>query len=828
MKNINISQLIIGIAFLTLVFSSVGWSQSADIVLIIDSSSSMGGNDPTDLRKDAAELLIGLAASDTQSEVQIGIVDFDGWAVTLAPLTVVNPAGQVQLEDAVDQINSDGSTNIAGGLHQGFEVLSAGSDPDVRKAAVLLTDGEDNSYTDDIVSNYDAKAWSIYTIGLGSGVNQAKLQNIASATPEGEYYPVDLSKIHEVYNSILAKVTRRTIFASHAGYINQDQERTQNVLVDRDVRQLNFSANWIGSTIEMALVDPRGFEITPDIAATQGIGYQVAPTFVIYTVDNPMAGEWRMKIKGTDIPPEGEPYSLVVTGDSDFVTNFLAFEASYSVGDTVRIGIRIHEKTGDISHPVLGATTSAAVVRPDGRIETLTLFDDGLHDDSTAGDGVYANNYTNVDLLGSYLIRASVQNGFSRKIEKQIVVGNIDNVFVDGSTLTPAAGATLSQVPRRISAVISGPAGSIDRDTIVLRVDGAIVQHAYNAVNQLVSFEPAQLSRGTHTVSLSVNNTIETNWSFTTESGVVSRFAILMVLLDNELNMLAERNMLAVPLIPEVPYTGSPLSEMLAATLVIRFDTVKQAYTGYVAPGATDSFAVADGKTYRVNIPAPRMHAFTRTARTNPQVAAAPGLRTQAGTRIFVVSCDLRGIDADARYALTVKNLRTGAVAISGDAETPKAVWANVNRNSAVQIGDILEVVLRDAYGNIVAGPRLQTVSATDIHNAYLRVQLTGRDIQPKDTVLAQNYPNPFNPETWIPYQLSDPTDVSIQIYDNSGRLVRTLAVGLKAAGIYRTRSRAAYWDGKNESGECVASGTYFYTLRTPEFSATRRMIILK
>ncbi|MDE0088820.1 MAG: T9SS type A sorting domain-containing protein, partial [Candidatus Poribacteria bacterium] len=97
-----------------------------------------------------------------------------------------------------------------------------------------------------------------------------------------------------------------------------------------------------------------------------------------------------------------------------------------------------------------------------------------------------------------------------------------------------------------------------------------------------------------------------------------------------------------------------------------------------------------------------------------------------------------------------------------------------------------------------------------------------------EETDLAQNYPNPFNPETWIPYQLSEPTDVSIQIYDSSGHLVRTLDIGVKTAGAYRTRSRAAYWDGKNEIGERVANGTYFYTLRTPEFSATRRMVILK
>ncbi len=748
----NVFKLTIGIVLLTLAFSRVGWSQSvhsaADIVLIIDSSGSMAENDPRELRKEAANQFIDLAESD----VQIGVVDFDERAKTLAELTFVDDGGENDstVKDAIERIDAYEGTNIAAGLQQGFEVLSNSKTFTARKAAVLLTDGEDNEQKtlDTYVGNYVANGWSVYTIGLDDGVSVDRelLEDIAAETLEGEYYSVTLDNIQLVYNTILAKITLKSVvLASPSGFINQGQTLEKPVSVDEWVTKADFTLSWRGSTIEMVLVDPGGAVITPDIAATLGINYQVAPTYAIYTVDNPMQGEWKMRITGTDIPPEGEPYSIVVTGASDFVTNFLAFEPNYAIGDTVRIGIRISEKTGDTAEPIIGATTSATIVRPDGRIETLNLFDDGAHNDNAAGDGIYAADYTNVDILGTYLIRVSVQNGFSREIQHQIIVGAIDNVFVDGATLIPPAGATLKKAPNLISAVISGPAGQIDNESIALKIDGTAVAHTYDAVNQLVSFEPAKLSRGTHTVSLEVNNAIETRWSFTIESAGISRFNTLMVLLDNELNLLA-----------------------------------------------------------------------------------APSLRTQTGDGIFVVNCSLQGINADAHYTLTAKNLRTGAAAISGAAEISKAGWPDSNHKSVVQVGDILEVVLRDAPGTLVAGPILQTVSSIDIRNGYLRVQLTGEDVRPKETLLAQNYPNPFNPETWIPYQLNDPTDVSIQIYDNSGRLVRTLAVGLKAAGIYRTRSRAAYWDGKNESGERVASGVYFYTLQTPEFSATRRMVILK
>lgn len=98
----------------------------------------------------------------------------------------------------------------------------------------------------------------------------------------------------------------------------------------------------------------------------------------------------------------------------------------------------------------------------------------------------------------------------------------------------------------------------------------------------------------------------------------------------------------------------------------------------------------------------------------------------------------------------------------------------------------------------------------------------------PKETQLLANFPNPFNPETWIPYKLSKPAEVTMTIYTADGRLVRTLALGHKSAGIYQDKSRSAYWDGKNEYGEFVASGIYFYTLKTGEFAATRKMLILK
>ena len=97
-----------------------------------------------------------------------------------------------------------------------------------------------------------------------------------------------------------------------------------------------------------------------------------------------------------------------------------------------------------------------------------------------------------------------------------------------------------------------------------------------------------------------------------------------------------------------------------------------------------------------------------------------------------------------------------------------------------------------------------------------------------KRTALLQNFPNPFNPETWIPYTLADDANVNIHIYDIQGKLVRRLDVGQQPAGSYFNRETAIYWNGKDQSGESVSNGIYFYTLKADAFSETRRMVILK
>ena len=109
-----------------------------------------------------------------------------------------------------------------------------------------------------------------------------------------------------------------------------------------------------------------------------------------------------------------------------------------------------------------------------------------------------------------------------------------------------------------------------------------------------------------------------------------------------------------------------------------------------------------------------------------------------------------------------------------------------------------------------------------------LLAALTETQAIPAETVLLPNYPNPFNPETWIPYRLAQAAEVTLEIYDATGGLVRRIDVGFKPPAVYESRASAIYWDGRNESGEAVGSGLYFYKMSAGDYSATRKMLIIK
>ena len=293
-------------------------------------------------------------------------------------------------------------------------------------------------------------------------------------------------------------------------------------------------------------------------------------------------------------------------------------------------------------------------------------------------------------------------------------------------------------------------------------------------------------------------------------------------------------NMISVPLAAPKPMSAKKLAGLTGATTVITLDSANQRFVGWTPSAPNDGFPIQGGKGYIVNVPDSRSFAFVGAPWTDRRRAAAspPAISAEISQEenvwAFVVSGHLDGKSQFDGYRVIVRNLRTNStITASVEGDYFAAATADLARRSVVEAGDVIELHVIGPDGNVESQTVRFNVTPEHLANAVLSVRLDGIG-KPERNRLLQNYPNPFNPETWIPYQLSGDSPVSISIYDTSGVLVRTLSLGIQSAGFYNSRERAAYWDGRNAFGEQVASGVYFYSLHTPDFSATRKMQILK
>ena len=288
-------------------------------------------------------------------------------------------------------------------------------------------------------------------------------------------------------------------------------------------------------------------------------------------------------------------------------------------------------------------------------------------------------------------------------------------------------------------------------------------------------------------------------------------------------------NMISVPLKPVTGMTARSLAQMIGATTVIALDQVRQEFVGWTPDAPDDGFPIEGGKGYIVNLLESRQVTFAGAAWGNqPQTGSAPSATSNEGIWAFVLSGRLESKHNLDGYLVTVRNLATSATMTGSVRDGYFAVaTADLSRRSIAQLGNSLEVTVTDTTGEIASETYNFAVTSNALTHAVLPVTLAGVGT-PKQTLLLQNYPNPFNPETWIPYNLSEAAPVTVSIYDMLGQRIRTLSLGFQSAGFYQSRSRAAYWDGRNDLGEKVATGVYFYELSTPSEHQIKRMVIVK
>jgi len=383
----------------------------------------------------------------------------------------------------------------------------------------------------------------------------------------------------------------------------------------------------------------------------------------------------------------------------------------------------------------------------------------------------------------------------------------------------PVIAHVISVIPDDGSTVLADTPITVQFDNPVDSCTIAGKAATLSSGNKEAKIDDAGLSEGSQTVTIEWTNKDGSTDSYTVTYTVEPYENVFFTSLESGLNMIS------LPLKPIKPYTARSLAEKIDATVVIKLDEARQRLVGFTIDDPGDGFPIEGGKGYIVNVEEGKTVKFGGSAWTNqPPIEAAPSEEGGNSAWAFVVNVSME----DAGYRIQVENQSTGASSMTEALGNSRysGVWADLTRQPVVKVGDVLEVAVSDNTGTIGILP--YTVTKKDIRRAFVTIPLDTHTLRPMMTMLYQNYPNPFNPETWIPYHLAQDAPVIITIYNAQGQLVRLINLGRQPAGIYVSKSRAAHWDGRNNVGEYVASGLYFYSIRAGKFSATRRMLLIK
>lgn len=332
--------------------------------LLIDNSGSMSSNDPAVRRRDASKSYVSTAVDGDQ----IGAVGFESSASTIAPMTRL-PAGRPSLLSALDAgIHAGGGTDIGAGLTAACSMLDNATLP-AKRAAILLTDG-DGGYSNQS-SCFSARGWKVFTIGLGSGVNQTLLRQIANDTG-GTYQPVpNAASLQCEFQKIRATIAGATQNPCLSDVVHAGQTVIHEVNVASRLSQIAFSSNWPGSDVEMTLVSPTGRRIGRS-TTDWDIAHEQGPTHESYVIKVPEPGEWKLELYGADVSAAGEPVS--------FGANPIPFANALP-----QLAPSATPTSGDAP---LTVSFSANAVDPDGTI-TNVVWDFG---DGTAGSGATATH----------------------------------------------------------------------------------------------------------------------------------------------------------------------------------------------------------------------------------------------------------------------------------------------------------------------------------------------------------------------------------------------------------------------------------------------------
>ncbi|MCK4250970.1 VWA domain-containing protein [candidate division WOR-3 bacterium] len=395
------------------------------------------------------------------------------------------------LRNAVNSIIASGWTSIGDGLHQAREQFNAHGDPSNDHFILLVTDGKENRemWISGIQPDLTDDNIIVHALGLGhgGGIDEVKLTNLAFATGGTYRITSDPLEFRKFFIEILAGAVNWAVIVDPIGELASGEVITVPVTITADQIGATFTAYWEGIdyAVDLRLITPSGKEITP--GDTSVVRYVNHPRYVFYQLDFPLsgylsgewAGKWKMKLSGTTRIRTGKvrySCSAFAEGGAKIVSGF---DKLYNLtGDRIRAWVKFAvpsfplpppapkiiaycdkplEGVGNVLHAfkydpaklqptdsltdydpithkldILRQQTGEEIL-PRGATE-LVLYDDGAHDDGAAGDGLYANSFTDTKIQGSYTFRfvaSDIPSGSGLKTTREWTKSFYNQVDID-------------------------------------------------------------------------------------------------------------------------------------------------------------------------------------------------------------------------------------------------------------------------------------------------------------------------------------------------------------------------------------------------------------
>jgi hypothetical protein len=402
-----------------------------DVMTVIDRSGSMGGSKIA-AAKTASNLFVDLM----NLHDMIGVASF-GWSgyLNYALTEITSNTIKTQAKNAINALYASGNTAMGSGLQQGYYQLVNNGDPTHPWSIILLSDGYHNTgihpYT--VLPLIQDENIKVFTIGLGSYVDQNLLQNIADSTGGEYYYSPGNEELITIYQAIAGVVKTESTVITEEGSVDVGETMTETVYIDSSIDNATFTLHWEAGTCDLELKRPDNSIVLP--SDFDVLSHAVGTYYETFTINNPDDGTWVMEITRTSA--SSLKYTVTVTASTDVTFHLFTDKDDYYEDEPIHV-ISTLSNSGN---PITDADVEVTIERPGGSFEYLTLFDDGYHGDGISSDGVYANYFTNTDISGSYNINAYATGTlnletFTRETIKSVQVAGTPS---GGVSVTPSS-----------------------------------------------------------------------------------------------------------------------------------------------------------------------------------------------------------------------------------------------------------------------------------------------------------------------------------------------------------------------------------------------------